>query len=71
MGFSFTKREIRLQSGILHYKMGFLLYKRDFRVAIHLALVYLINIFLNYTAKSTEMQCFSLYIQTFLILKLK
>ena len=35
MGFSFTKREIRLQSGILHYKMGFLLYKRDSRVAIH------------------------------------
>ena len=35
MGLSFTKREIRLQSGILHYKMGFLGYKRDSRVAIH------------------------------------
>ena len=39
MGFSFTKREIRLQSGILHYKMGFLLYKRDSRVAIHLQFI--------------------------------
>ena len=37
MGLSITKREIRLQSGILHYKMGFLLYKRDSRVAIHQA----------------------------------
>ena len=36
MGLSFTKREIRLQSGILHYKMGFLGYKRDSHVAIHL-----------------------------------
>lgn len=35
MGLSFTKREIRLQSGILHYKMGFLGYKRDSHVAIH------------------------------------
>ena len=38
MGLSFTKREIRLQSGILHYKMGFLGYKRDSHVAIHLRL---------------------------------
>ena len=35
MGLSITKREIRLQSGILHYKMGLLGYKRDSRVAIH------------------------------------
>ena len=34
MGLSFTKWEIRLQSGILHYKMGFLGYKRDSHVAI-------------------------------------
>ena len=34
MGLSITKREIRLQSGILHYKMGFLGYKRDSHVAI-------------------------------------
>ena len=38
MGLSFTKREIRLQSGILHYKMGFLGYKRDSHVAIQVAI---------------------------------
>lgn len=47
MGLSFTKREIRLQSGILHYKMGFLGYKRDSHVAIHLIHYLELDIFVH------------------------
>ena len=36
MGLSFTKRESKLQNEILIYKTGFLDYKWDSRVAIHL-----------------------------------
>lgn len=35
MGLSFIKRESKLQNEILIYKMGFLDYKWDSRVAIH------------------------------------